>query len=59
MQDGLHPNVQGYQSILEDILNWSPLTSFVGVDGFIQPFTGIAEKWCPLLSVDLAVLQKP
>jgi hypothetical protein len=44
MQDGLHPNVQGYQSILEDILNWSPLTSFVGVDGFIQPFTGIAEK---------------
>jgi hypothetical protein len=44
MQDGLHPNVQGYQSILEDILNWSPLTSFVGVDGFIQPFTGIVEK---------------
>jgi lysophospholipase L1-like esterase len=44
MEDGLHPNVQGYQSILEDILNWSPLTSFVGVDSFIQPFTGIAQK---------------
>jgi hypothetical protein len=29
------------------------------VDGFIQPFTGIAQKWCPLFSVVLAALQKP
>jgi hypothetical protein len=28
------------------------------VDGFIQPFTGIVEKWYPLFSVVLAALQK-
>jgi hypothetical protein len=29
------------------------------VDSFIQPFTGIAQKWSPLFSVVLAALQKP
>ncbi|NEP08884.1 MAG: G-D-S-L family lipolytic protein [Symploca sp. SIO1A3] len=25
-QDGLHPNVAGYQELLQDVLNWEPLT---------------------------------
>jgi lysophospholipase L1-like esterase len=25
-QDGLHPNVQGYQSLFDDVINWHPLT---------------------------------
>ena len=25
-QDGLHPNVEGYQAILADILNWQPIS---------------------------------
>lgn len=25
--DGLHPNVQGYQALLQDILNWEPMAS--------------------------------
>jgi lysophospholipase L1-like esterase len=24
-QDGLHPNVAGYQALLQDVLNWEPL----------------------------------
>jgi lysophospholipase L1-like esterase len=27
--DGLHPNVQGYQSLLEDILRWQPINRLV------------------------------
>jgi lysophospholipase L1-like esterase len=27
MEDGLHPNVQGYETILEDILAWQPIQS--------------------------------
>ena len=23
--DGLHPNIQGYQSIYQDVINWQPL----------------------------------
>lgn len=33
--DGLHPNVTGYQSLLQDILNWDVFTSF----------TSLAESW--------------
>jgi lysophospholipase L1-like esterase len=27
--DGLHPNVQGYQALLEDILNWKTLSQLL------------------------------
>ncbi len=27
MEDGLHPNVQGYEAILEDVLDWQPIKS--------------------------------
>jgi lysophospholipase L1-like esterase len=27
--DGLHPNVQGYRLLLEDIVNWQPMQSFL------------------------------
>ncbi|MEB3827374.1 GDSL-type esterase/lipase family protein [Phormidium sp. CCY1219] len=29
--DGLHPNVAGYQSLLADVLHWRPFTELVGV----------------------------
>lgn len=29
-QDGLHPNVAGYQAILEDVLNWLPISTLEG-----------------------------
>ncbi|MBD1926521.1 G-D-S-L family lipolytic protein [Trichocoleus sp. FACHB-90] len=27
-QDGLHPNVLGYQALLQDVLNWEPMQQF-------------------------------
>jgi lysophospholipase L1-like esterase len=30
LADGLHPNVAGYQSLLQDILNWQPFLDRVG-----------------------------
>lgn len=27
--DGLHPNVQGYQALLEDVLNWQPMNQLI------------------------------
>lgn len=29
--DGLHPNVQGYQALLQDILNWEPMASLSNI----------------------------
>lgn len=30
IEDGLHPNVSGYQTLVEDILNWHPFAEKVG-----------------------------
>ncbi|MBF2029375.1 MAG: G-D-S-L family lipolytic protein [Oscillatoriales cyanobacterium C42_A2020_001] len=31
IEDGLHPNVAGYQSLLDDILNWEPFVEKVSI----------------------------
>ncbi|MEC4986287.1 MAG: GDSL-type esterase/lipase family protein [Oscillatoria sp. PMC 1068.18] len=31
--DGLHPNIQGYQSLLADVLNWQPIADLSVVQG--------------------------
>lgn len=33
-QDGLHPNVAGYQTLLQDVLNWEPLTELVSPNSY-------------------------
>lgn len=35
MDDGLHPNVKGYQTILEDVLAWSAIASFAPADASV------------------------
>ena len=31
--DGLHPNVEGYEALLQDVLNWEPISE-LGVGNF-------------------------
>jgi lysophospholipase L1-like esterase len=31
--DGLHPNSEGYQSLLEDFLTWQPIRRWIGAEG--------------------------
>jgi lysophospholipase L1-like esterase len=35
-QDGLHPNVAGYQSLLEDVMNWEPFRERVEPSQFME-----------------------
>ncbi|HEY9852826.1 MAG TPA: GDSL-type esterase/lipase family protein [Leptolyngbyaceae cyanobacterium] len=30
-EDGLHPNVAGYQSLLQDVLNWQEMSNLIGI----------------------------
>jgi lysophospholipase L1-like esterase len=34
--DGLHPNVSGYQALLEDVMQWRPFVEQVGNSGFVD-----------------------
>lgn len=34
--DGLHPNIQGYQTLLSDIVKWQPMTQLQASDRFSQ-----------------------
>jgi lysophospholipase L1-like esterase len=37
MDDGLHPNVKGYQTILQDVLDWQAIAALSGTKGLVQP----------------------
>lgn len=37
MDDGLHPNVKGYQTILEDVLAWEAIARFLPVEDRFPP----------------------
>lgn len=42
-KDGLHPNVSGYQAVLQDVLQWQPFIELTNLDSAIDSATSAAS----------------